>query len=59
MPKVQEKYEHLRKPEWLKISLRSTANTAEVEQIVEGRCLHTICTSGTLSRFGIGRSYRL
>ena len=38
MPKVNEKYEYLRKPEWLKISLRSTANTAEVEQIVEGRC---------------------
>ena len=46
MPKVNEKYEYLRKPEWLKISLRSTANTAEVEQIVEGRCLHTICSSG-------------
>ena len=46
MQKVNEKYEYLRKPEWLKISLRSTANTAEVEQIVEGRCLHTICSSG-------------
>ena len=46
MPKVREKYEHLRKPEWLKISLRSTADSAEVEQIVEGRCLHTICSSG-------------
>jgi lipoic acid synthetase len=46
MPKVREHYEHLRKPDWLKISLRSTANTAEVEQIVEGRCLHTICSSG-------------
>ena len=46
MPKIRERYEYLRKPEWLKISLRSTADTAEVEHIVEGRCLHTICSSG-------------
>ena len=46
MPKVPKREEYLRKPEWLKISLRSTANTADVEHIVEGRCLHTICTSG-------------
>ena len=46
MPKKSERYEYLRKPEWLKISLRSTADTAEVEHIVEGRCLHTICSSG-------------
>ena len=46
MPKAREQFEYLRKPDWLKISLRSTANTAEVEQIVEGRCLHTICSSG-------------
>jgi lipoic acid synthetase len=46
MAKVPQQSEYLRKPEWLKISLRSTANTAEVEQIVEGRCLHTICSSG-------------
>ena len=46
MAKVPKREEYLRKPEWLKISLRSTADTADVEQIVEGRCLHTICTSG-------------
>lgn len=46
MSKVPKREEYLRKPEWLKISLRSTADTADVEQIVEGRCLHTICTSG-------------
>ena len=46
MPKLERHSEYLRKPDWLKISLRSTANTAEVEQIVEGRCLHTICSSG-------------
>lgn len=46
MPKIRERYEYLRKPEWLKISLRSTTDTAEVEHIVEGRCLHTICSSG-------------
>ena len=46
MPKVPQRSEYLRKPDWLKISLRSTTDSAEVEQIVEGRCLHTICTSG-------------
>ena len=46
MSKVPKREEYLRKPEWLKSSLRSTADTADVEQIVEGRCLHTICTSG-------------
>ena len=46
MSKVPKREEYLRKPEGLKISLRSTADTADVEQIVEGRCLHTICTSG-------------
>ena len=46
MPKVPQKNDYLRKPDWLKISLRSTTDSAEVEQIVEGRCLHTICTSG-------------
>ena len=46
MPKAREQFEYLRKPEWLKISLRSTADTADVEHIVEGRCLHTICSSG-------------
>ena len=46
MPKVREHTGYLRKPVWLKITLRSTADTADVEQIVEGRCLHTICSSG-------------
>ncbi|MBR2975692.1 MAG: lipoyl synthase [Alistipes sp.] len=46
MPKAREQFEYLRKPDWLKISLRSTADTADVEHIVEGRCLHTICSSG-------------
>ena len=46
MSKVPNRSEHLRKPDWLKISLRSTTDTADVEHIVGGRCLHTICTSG-------------
>ena len=46
MSKVPNRGEHLRKPDWLKISLRSTTDTADVEHIVGGRCLHTICTSG-------------
>ena len=46
MSKVPNRSEHLRKPDRLKISLRSTTDTADVEHIVGGRCLHTICTSG-------------
>ena len=46
MSKVPNRSEHLRKPDWLKISLRSTTDTADVEHIVGGRCLQTICTSG-------------
>lgn len=46
MPKVHDKNVVLRKPDWLKIRLRSDATSAEVERIVEGHCLHTICSSG-------------
>lgn len=46
MPKVHDKNIVLRKPDWLKIRLRSDETSAEVERIVEGHSLHTICSSG-------------
>ena len=46
MPKVHDKHIVLRKPDWLKIRLRSDETSAEVERIVEGHSLHTICSSG-------------
>ncbi len=46
MPKLHDKHIVLRKPDWLKIRLRSDETSAEVERIVEGHSLHTICSSG-------------
>ncbi len=46
MPKVHDNHLVLRKPDWLKIRLRSDETSAEVERIVEGHSLHTICSSG-------------
>ena len=46
MQKVHDKHIVLRKPDWLKIRLRSDETSAEVERIVEGHSLHTICSSG-------------
>ena len=37
---------HVRKPEWLKISIASNERYAETKRIVESHCLHTICSSG-------------
>jgi lipoate synthase len=36
----------VKKPDWLKVSLASTGNFAEVKKIVQQHHLHTICTSG-------------
>lgn len=46
MPKVHDKHIVLRKPDWLKIRLRSDETSAEVERIVEGHSLHMVCSSG-------------
>ena len=46
MPKLHDKPQVLRKPEWLKIRLHRTAASAEVRHIVESHALHTICSSG-------------
>jgi lipoic acid synthetase len=37
---------HLRKPEWLKISLENNSNFSVTGKIIKDRGLHTICTSG-------------
>jgi lipoic acid synthetase len=41
-----------RKPNWLKISLPNGENYCRVKQIVEGRGLHTICSSGQCPNMG-------
>ena len=46
MPKFEDKVNVLKKPEWLKIRLRSNEGSAEVERIVKEHSLHTICSSG-------------
>ncbi len=46
MPKLHDRPQVLRKPEWLKIRLHRTAAYAEVRHIVESHALHTICSSG-------------
>lgn len=46
MPKLYDKVDVLKKPEWLKIRLHHTAQYAEVEHIVKEHSLHTICSSG-------------
>lgn len=46
MPKLYDKVDVLKKPEWLKIRLRHTAHYAEVERIAQEHSLHTICSSG-------------
>ena len=38
--------DHLRKPEWLKVSIGANDNYAETKRIVDTHHLHTICSSG-------------
>lgn len=44
--------ERLKKPDWLKIRLGGNAQFTKTKQIVEGHCLHTICTSGKCPNMG-------
>lgn len=52
--KAQEggKTPHLRKPEWLKINIGANERYTQTKQIVEGHCLHTICSSGRCPNMG-------
>ncbi len=44
--------QHVKKPEWLKIRLGGNEKFTETKRIVEGHCLHTICTSGKCPNMG-------
>lgn len=46
MPKLYDRAEALRKPDWLKIRLHRTTAFADVQHIVQEHALHTICSSG-------------
>lgn len=46
MPKLYDRAEALRKPDWLKIRLHRTTAYADVQRIVQEHGLHTICSSG-------------
>lgn len=44
--------DHVKKPEWLKISIGANARYTETKRIVESHCLHTICSSGRCPNMG-------
>lgn len=43
---------HVKKPEWLKISIGANARYAETKKIVDTHKLHTICSSGRCPNMG-------
>ena len=46
MPKLHDRGDVLKKPDWMKIRLHRSDEFARVRKIVEERGLHTICSSG-------------
>lgn len=44
--------EHVKKPDWLKISIGSNERYTKTKQIVESHRLHTICSSGRCPNMG-------
>lgn len=44
--------EHVKKPDWLKISIGSNERYTKTKQIVESHKLHTICSSGRCPNMG-------
>lgn len=46
MPKLYDRADVLKKPDWLKIRLHRTPEYGEVQRIVKAHGLHTICSSG-------------
>lgn len=44
--------DHVRKPEWLKISIGTNARYTETKRIVDTHKLHTICSSGRCPNLG-------
>lgn len=49
---METEIKFLRKPEWLKIKLPKTDNSAYVNSLVQSHELHTICTSGKCPNHG-------
>lgn len=43
---------HVRKPDWLKVSIGTNLKYTETKKIVDTHCLHTICTSGRCPNLG-------
>lgn len=43
---------HVRKPDWLKVNFGANEKYAETKRIVDGHCLHTICSSGRCPHIG-------
>lgn len=43
---------HVRKPDWLKVNFGANEKYAETKRIVDGHCLHTICSSGRCPNIG-------
>ena len=43
---------HVKKPDWLKISIGANARYAETKHIVDSHKLHTICSSGRCPNMG-------
>lgn len=44
--------EHVKKPDWLKISIKANERYAQTKQIVDTHRLHTICSSGRCPNLG-------
>ncbi len=44
--------EHIKKPDWLKISIGANERYAQTKQIVDSHKLHTICSSGRCPNLG-------
>ena len=40
---LRKKAEIMRKPEWLKLKIQGDKNTTDVESMIEGLKLHTVC----------------
>lgn len=43
---------YVRKPDWLKVNFGANEKYAETKRIVDGHCLHTICSSGRCPNIG-------
>lgn len=43
---------HVRKPDWLKVNFGANEKYAVTKRIVDGHCLHTICSSGRCPNIG-------